>query len=159
MYWKKWGVGDNVRKRIIIYLLIFCIGLTIVLTLRVTLWKPRLYGIGEAGGNLSAIRTAQESYRATNGVYVECKPSPPDGGTDGAPDTWVDAGGFTEIGFEPDGMVRFQYEVTISDDGQSFKATVIGDLDEDGKVAIYSVDKDSPEYPRYKKTGDEDDHQ
>ncbi len=107
----------------------------------------------EASGNLSAIRTAQESYHAENGVYVECKPSPPDGGISSTPARWIDAGGFTETGFEPDGDVRYQYEVTVSNDGQSFTATAKGDLDDDGEQAIYTVSKESEAYPKPIRSG------
>lgn len=40
----------------------------------------------EVSAMLLSIRTCQAAYMAENGVYLECYPSPPDGGTDAAPD-------------------------------------------------------------------------
>ncbi len=107
----------------------------------------------EAHANLAAIQAAQESYYAENGVYFECKPSPPDGDADGALARWMDAGGFTTIDFGPDGDVRYQYEVTVSSDGQSFTATATGDLDGDGEQAIYTVSTESESYPKPIRSG------
>jgi hypothetical protein len=110
---------------------------------------------GEASSNLAAIRTRQEKYFSRHGVYLECKPSPPDGGTDSTKDEWMDAGGFAEIGFEPDGPVRYQYTVTVSDDGKSFVATAAGDVDEDGEQAVFSIDTKAASYPKVEKSGDD----
>lgn len=54
----------------------------------------------EVKSNLSAIYTLEEAYYAEEGVYHPCKPSPPDGGTDGWPDTWCPSD-FIKLGFEP----------------------------------------------------------
>jgi len=109
----------------------------------------------EATGNLSAIRTAQESYYADNGVYLECRPSPPEGGISSTPAEWIDAGGFTAVGFGPDGNVRYQYEVPVSNDGQFFTATAKGDLDDDGEQAIYTLSKGAKDYPKPIRSGDD----
>jgi murein DD-endopeptidase MepM/ murein hydrolase activator NlpD len=93
---------------------------------------------------LSAIRTCQESYRAENDVYLECKSSPPGGGTDAKADPWADAGGFSAIGFWPDRPVLYQYAVTVSDDGNSFTATALGDLNENGTRVTYTITNDKP---------------
>ena len=97
----------------------------------------------EATGNLSAIRTAEESYRAEEDTYTACAGNPSGWtGGDGAatPDAW-DAGvqEWEDIGFAPDGNVRYQYEVTI---GDTDEMTILaeGDLDEDGAAAGAATD-------------------
>ena len=101
----------------------------------------------EATNNLGAVRTAQETYRAENDVYLACTASPSAGGTDAAPDTWVDEGGeFTQIGFVPDGDVRYQYEVVAGASGisLSYTATSTGDLDDDDVDSVYTVTESQP---------------
>ncbi len=93
----------------------------------------------EATTNLAVIRTCQKAYKAANGMYLECAPSPPGGGTDASPDAWSDAGGFGDINFAPSGIVRFQYAVEVNDGGKSFTATATGDLDENGVNVTYTV--------------------
>ena len=93
----------------------------------------------EVAAMLSNIRTCQVAYMAEKGAYLECYPSPPDGGTDAAPDVWVDAGGFEIINFSPDGAVRHQYSVTVSEDGKSYTITATGDLDENGIKAVHTL--------------------
>ena len=101
----------------------------------------------EATNNLGAIRVAQETYRAENGTYLACTPSPPTGGTDATPDAWVDAGGeFTQIGFVVDGGVRYQYQVVAGASGitTSYIATATGDLDDDDIDSVYTVTESQP---------------
>ena len=98
----------------------------------------------EVSSMLLQIRTCQTAYKVGKGVYRECYPSPPGGGTDDVPDAWVDAGGFEDIGFRPGGSVRHQYAVTVSDDGRSFRITATGDLDKNGIKAIYTVTSSNP---------------
>ena len=101
----------------------------------------------EALMNLLAIRICQESHRAEYDVYLECKPSPPGGGNDSILDPWVDAGGFEKVGLEPADRVRYQYAVTVSEDGKSFMATAVSDLDDNGVRATYTLCNTSPDYP------------
>ena len=93
----------------------------------------------EAEAMLLRIRTRQIVYKAENGVFLECRPSPPFGGTDAIPDIWVDAGGFEEIFFRPGGTVSHQYSVTVSEGGQSCKLTAVSDLDKNGIQAVYTM--------------------
>ncbi len=91
----------------------------------------------EAKLNLGAIRTCQEAYKAENDEYLVCAANP---GTvpAGTKTTWSSTmAGWTDIGFEPKGEVRYQYEVTIA--GTGFTATATGDLDGDGTPAVYSI--------------------
>ena len=93
----------------------------------------------EVSTMFSLIRTNQMAYKAETGEYMECLPSPPDGGTDAVPDVWVDAGGFEEIGFRPEGRIRYQYAVTVSADGRTYEIIATGDLDENGVKAKHTV--------------------
>ncbi len=103
----------------------------------------------EALDNLSAIRTCQVAYKMEKGMYLECKPCPPNSGNDATPDLWTTpAPGFDETGFEPSGNVRYQYAVTVSADSKSFIATATGDVDENGIKVTYKLDTSSPSYPR-----------
>ena len=98
----------------------------------------------ETSSMLIGIRTLQTAYKIENGVYMECWPSPPGGGTDNIPDVWVDAGGFGDIGFSPENRVRYQYAVTVSPDGQSCEITATGDLDQNGVKVVYTVTSSNP---------------
>jgi len=98
----------------------------------------------EAIDNLAAIAAAQETYKAANKKYLAAKASPAEGGTDGKPDAWIDSGGFTEIGFTPSADVRYKYEVIVGKNGNSFKATASGDLDENGIGVVFTITNDNP---------------
>lgn len=98
----------------------------------------------EASSMLRLIRNCQTVYQAENDVYLECAPSPPDGGTDAVSDKWVDAGGFEEINFRPEGRVLYQYAVTVSEDGKKYTAMAMGDVDENGVKVKYTATNSSP---------------
>ncbi len=109
--------------------------------------------MSEATRNLATVRTAQLAYKAENDVFMECGPSPPDpAGTDGRTYTWVETpngsgeNGFKEIGFEPDGVVRYQYEVSVAKD--QFMATAIADLDDDGVPCTFTLDNKALGYSK-----------
>lgn len=93
----------------------------------------------EISSTFRTIRTYQTTYKIENGVYRECYPSPPNGGTDAVADVWVDAGGFEDIGFRPEGSVRYQYAVAVSDDGKSYIITATGDLDGNGVRVVHTA--------------------
>ena len=117
----------------------------------------------EATGNLSAIRTCEEAFRAENDVFLVCPQSPVALNTPPSkPQIWVEvvtAGmgtdpdeAFSTIGFEPDGDVRYQYEVTVGTIGTpatpNFVAIATGDLDDDTALATFTVTKGAPGYPK-----------
>jgi prepilin-type N-terminal cleavage/methylation domain-containing protein len=97
----------------------------------------------EATNNLGAIRAAEETYRAENDTYLACTASPAGGGVNATPVAWVDAGGFTAIGFVPDGDVRYLYAVAVPS-ATTYTATATGDLDADGVAAVYTVTESQP---------------
>ena len=97
----------------------------------------------EAKANLGAIRTCQEAYKAEHDVYLVCAANP---GTvpAGTKATWSSTeAGWTDIGFEPKGKVRYQYEVTVGGGGTTFSATATGDLDGDSNPSVYTFDSET----------------
>ena len=113
----------------------------------------------EATTNLGAIRTGEEAYYAENDLYRDCDPTPADFTADSTPDDWmlgyVQADGtdgvddFADIGFEPDGWVRYRYTaVAAPGTPDNFSATATSDLDEDGIPAIYTINTADPSFPR-----------
>jgi len=108
----------------------------------------------ESSNNLGAIRTCEVSYEAENDVYVACARATAAAVTS-ARRAWVPAGAgeidFENIGFEPEGPVRYKYAVD-STDGSYFLSTATGDLDDDGKFVVYSMNTDHPLiYPKIEK--------
>ena len=97
----------------------------------------------EATNNLAVIRAGEETYRAENDVYKDCAATPAavPSGTSAA---WAGGGiaDFAQIGFVPDGDVRYQYTVTVA--GLTYTATAEGDVDGDGSNAIYQLTSADP---------------
>jgi type IV pilus assembly protein PilA len=100
----------------------------------------------EGKTNLAAIRTAEESYFAEYGNYVSADPSPPTGSM--APfnqktiysDAFADLG-FDIIGWEPEGMVFFNYSVEINAAADEFTAGSGADIDNDGTPQVWGYRK------------------
>ena len=97
----------------------------------------------ESYGNLNAIKTCQESYKAENDVYITCGETPDmTAGATGQLKDWDDGvntgpAEFDATGFVPDGQVRYYYEVTGT--ATTFVATASGDLDDDDADAVYTL--------------------
>jgi len=106
----------------------------------------------EATMNIAAIRTCLESYRAENDTYTTSAPcvKNPSAWAAGAgastPQAWDTGTPWDELGFEPDGNVRYQYEVVAT--GTTFIITATGDLDEDSAIATFILDSTDPDYPK-----------
>jgi len=88
----------------------------------------------EAKTNLAAIRTAEESYFAENGIYVVGTISPAALNVPAsAKQMFVDAGAaglnFDTIGWKPEGRVYFQYGVAVL--GTAYTADARADIDND----------------------------
>lgn len=122
-----------------------------IAALEAALKEQRLLALEkEAIDNLTAIYAAEESYKAKQQaakkkvLYLACKPSPAEGGSDLTADSWVDAGGFSQLGFKPEVPVLYQYAVVVDKAGKSYKATATGDLDEDGTKAVFTITSDNP---------------
>ena len=86
----------------------------------------------EGKTNLAAIRTAEESYFAEYGVYVSSEVSPPDIANNQKTlfSHAVDEAGFDRVGWEPEGMVYFNYSVAMS--GNHFTAAAVANIDNEG---------------------------
>ncbi len=92
----------------------------------------------EAKVNLASIRTAELTYSAEFGQFVEADASPAGlGGSQSR--SFVDEGdpgeNFTAMGWEPEGRIYFQYEVSA--DTGAFSAAARADIDGDSFPQIW----------------------
>ena len=90
--------------------------------------------------NLKGIKTAQIAYESNFDVFVSADPYPPQ--SNGVVQKIWDqsqAGGFSVIGWVPDGNVRGTYWVTTT--SIDFTAYGIIDIDGDGNFATYQATK------------------
>jgi type IV pilus assembly protein PilA len=97
--------------------------------------------VSEAKTNLSAIRVAEISFAAEAGTFMPAAKSPvADGALSGSKNPWVDLGGFSEIGWAPEGDPFFNYHVVGEPAGcpapgspcSAFTIEAASDLDSDG---------------------------
>jgi type IV pilus assembly protein PilA len=100
----------------------------------------------EAKVNLAAIRTAEESYLAEFGSYVNTSATP---GTPGGPQKQTFTGGglvaFDQLGWGPEGQVFFQYGVSV--DGTNvlaYTADAQADIDGDMNRQIWGYRHTDP---------------
>ena len=91
--------------------------------------------------NLAAVKTCEESYKAEHDEYMDCNVAPrEDANLTALPEPWVDSaqGGFTAIGFNPSGSVRFNYLVEATGSTE-FKGTANAALKGDGVDSTFTV--------------------
>ena len=100
----------------------------------------------EVPSNVDGIKTSQMGYDAAFDAFIDCLPSPASLPSGKAPTAWVDNGGFSTLGWAPDGEVRGAYGVittpaSSSTPGGDFQ--VIGGCDVDGNAigAQYTATK------------------
>ena len=87
--------------------------------------------------NLGALRTAEIAYHAEHGVYLAAAASPTAiPGTARTAFTTAADGGFSTLGWAPEGGVYFSYGVAVTTDGAGFTADAGADIDGD-KVNQY----------------------
>ena len=86
--------------------------------------------------NIKGIKQAIVAYEAYNDVFVSAEPYPPKS-SGMKSKQWIpaDAGGFSTVGWKPDGDVRGTYWVTTT--VTNFTAYGIIDVDGDGEFATY----------------------
>jgi len=97
----------------------------------------------EGKTNLSAIRTAEESYYAEYGVYVPALASPT-AVAQNLKTTYVDAvanEGFAIVGWSPEGDVFFNYAVETATNDDGFMASASADIDANGTGQIWGYHK------------------
>jgi prepilin-type N-terminal cleavage/methylation domain-containing protein len=88
----------------------------------------------EAASNLAAIHKSEETWFSEFGYYVSATPSPASwGGAHNQP--FVDTGGFSNLGWSPEGQVYFQYAVAAA--GAGYTADAAADLDEDAVPQVW----------------------
>jgi prepilin-type N-terminal cleavage/methylation domain-containing protein len=98
----------------------------------------------EASTNLTGVKMAEDAYKLTSGTYIDCAASPraaADLATAGQNSVaWADTGGatggFTTIGFQTNGPVRFVYQVSGSTT-TAFVGEALGDTNADGNRVLY----------------------
>ncbi len=96
----------------------------------------------EGKTNLAAIRTAEESYFAEYGAYVSADPSPAAVADNNKKITFshaTDGVGFDIVGWEPEGMVYFNYSVSIQ--GNDFTAASVANIDAEGDPQYWGYQK------------------
>ncbi len=105
--------------------------------------------------NLAAIQTAEEAYLAEFSRYVAIASTPQARGVIGfaglgnekAP--WLpcpnpvgaDAPGHCILGWQPDGPTYYNYAVSLSPPGNSFSAAAESDIDADGNINYWGIEK------------------
>jgi len=96
--------------------------------------------------NLAAIRTAEESYMAEFGAYVNATASPAAAAVGSAKIAFADTGtvstttgNFGQLGWSPEGKVYFSYGVATNAD--SFFATATADIDGDATDQTWGYKK------------------
>jgi len=102
----------------------------------------------EAKTMFGAIKAGQQAYKSEKSIYILCLSSPGANGTAGMlKRPWIDNGGFTTIGFEPAGDVRYNYSIAVGPNGagtaaQEMAIEAEGDLDGDTATSYYTLSSD-----------------
>src|SRR5690606_34724321 len=87
-------------------------------------------------------RTAEESYLAEFGTYVAGTASPTVADPGPQKQEWADNGGFNTLGWSPEGMVFFQYEVNYASATPSaYTITAQADIDGDNVNQVWGYVK------------------
>ena len=100
----------------------------------------------EGKTNLSAIRTAEESYYAEYGVYVSADASPAVT-SDNVKTTFshaVPLAGFEVVGWSPEGDVFFNYAVETAAGDDGYMASAAADIDADREAQQWGYHKPTP---------------
>ncbi|GHH00116.1 hypothetical protein [Comamonas sp. JC664] len=100
----------------------------------------------EARVNVLALCDAVQAYRDEHGVYVSAGPAPKEIPRGGQAVPFPELEAFHRIGFEPDGKVRFQYQVVVQESpvGEPEVSCIArGDFDGDGQNSVYRVRLDA----------------
>ncbi|HEX2483726.1 MAG TPA: prepilin-type N-terminal cleavage/methylation domain-containing protein [Myxococcota bacterium] len=99
--------------------------------------------VSEARTNLASIRTAELAFASAADTFVAGAASPvADAALDPVRDVWVDNGGYSDMGWAPEGATLFNYKVVVAPAGcpapglmcNAFTAEAASDLDGDGAL-------------------------
>jgi prepilin-type N-terminal cleavage/methylation domain-containing protein len=95
----------------------------------------------EVKTNLTAMRTAEESYYAEWGSYLAADPEP--AVVPGSTPVYFDdkTTEFSTLGFKPEGRVYFSYGAAVSADGTGYTIDAAADIDTDGIVQFWGYSK------------------
>ena len=102
----------------------------------------------EGKTNLAAIRTAEESYMAEFGTYVQANQSPPTADVGTSKTAFTDEGtspaNFDELGWAPEGLVFFSYGVAYeSATPDAYTVSATADIDGDGTTQAWGYVKEA----------------
>lgn len=100
----------------------------------------------EARVNVLSLCDAVQAYRDEHGVYVTAGPTPKEVPRGGRAVAFPKDETFHRLGFEPDGKVRFQYQVVVQESpvGEPEVSCIArGDFDGDGLNSLYRVRLDA----------------
>jgi prepilin-type N-terminal cleavage/methylation domain-containing protein len=99
----------------------------------------------EVKTNLTAIRTAEESYYAEWGSYLAADPEPAVVPGSTPVDFNDKTTAFGTLGFKPEGRVFFSYGAALSADGTGYTIDAAADIDQDGIVQFWGYSKPDKE--------------
>ena len=101
--------------------------------------NPFLFIEDELIGYMKGIKTAELAYESNFDVFVTATQYPPEPNINGT--KWVrsSSGGFSTMGWSPDGAVRGSYSVSTTT--TDFTVLGIGDVDGDGTLETYRATK------------------
>ncbi len=97
----------------------------------------------EVPSNVSGIKTAELAYDASFDAFIDSSAALPAAGGGKTPVAWdgeVSGSGFQTIGWQPDGFVRGQYQVSGASN-TDFTVTGTCDVDGDAAIATYTATK------------------
>jgi type IV pilus assembly protein PilA len=97
----------------------------------------------EVPGNIDGVKTAEQAFDAAYDGFIDCAVQPrSDGALDKSLANWTTDPNWTSLGWKPDGMVRGNYNVTVSSTTTSsndFTVTGKADVDNDGSIAQFTA--------------------
>ena len=93
----------------------------------------------EAGTNLVAIATSQRAFFSEFGLFIDVPTPAPATSPGGGRLAWPTGTAFDDLGWGPEGTVRFQYTSGADNvGGPRFTAEAGADLDEDGDFSFFA---------------------
>lgn len=112
----------------------------ILVTLAVSAFLSYVYRArsAEAALNLRAIYILEKTHAVARDTFLAAADSPDSKPTTGRR-AWYDQGGFSDLGWAPEGEVYFTYTISVNAPGSSFVAVALGDLDGNEDFQLWGV--------------------